>query len=155
VVLMAKFVFRVQAALDMRRKQEDEAKQALASAETRKREAEARRDEAHQALQSTLDRATQAEHEAGDVHARQWYRNWIVAQRQELERRRTVVAARDADVRQATAVAQDAYKKRRILERLRDRSHATFLDAERREEQKMFDEIGSLRFSIDKHGGIS
>jgi flagellar FliJ protein len=152
---MAKFVFRVQAALDMRRKQEDEAKQALAAAETRRREAQGQFDQAHDALQATLARATDAEHQPGDVNARVWYRNWIGAQRLELERRRAIVAARDADVRDAKKLAQEAYKKRRILERLKDRSHTTFLDAERREEQKMFDELGSLRFSIDKRGGIS
>lgn len=152
---MAKFVFRVQAALDMRCKQEDEAKQVLAAAETRRREAQAHCDQARDALTETIGRATEAERQPGDVNSRVWYRNWIGAQRLELERRQTTVAARDADVRDAKKVAQEAYKKRRILERLKDRSHVTFLDAERREEQKMFDEFGSIRFSIDKQGGVS
>ena len=46
--------------------------------------------------------------------------------------------------RDAKKLAQEAYKKRRILERLKDRSHVTFLDDERRQEQKMFDDLGSI-----------
>ena len=151
---MAKFAFRLQAALDMRRKQEDEAKQVLAAAETRKREAEARRDRAQGALEQALQRAAEAEHQPGDVNARLWYRNWIVARRLELERLQVEVAAREAEVRAATKAAQEAYRKRRILERLKERSHAAFLDTERREEQKVFDELGSLRFSIGRRGGF-
>ena len=62
---MAKFVFRVQAALDMRRKQEDEAKQALAAAETRRREAQAHCDQARDALTATIERATRSGATAG------------------------------------------------------------------------------------------
>jgi flagellar protein FliJ len=146
---MAKFVFRVQVALDLRRKQEDEAKQALAVAETRKSEAERQRDETRLAIEETLAKARAA---ATDVTLRLWYRNWIAAQRMELERRELVVVQREADVKEAVKVAQEAYRKRRMLERMRERAHATFLADERREEQKAFDDLGSLRFSMNKRG---
>lgn len=152
---MGKFVFRVQVALDLRRRQEDDAKKALAVAESKKLEAERLRDEARLALERTLSRGREAVDQAGDVTLRVWYRNWIAAQRLELERREQVVAQRDADARQAVKAAQEAYRRRRMLERLRERAHATFLVDERREEQKVFDDLGSLRFSIDKRGGLS
>lgn len=152
---MARFVFRVQVALDLRRRQEDEAKKALAVAESKKLEAERHRDEVRRAIAQTLSRGREAEDRAGDVTLRVWYRNWIAAQRLELERREQVVVQRDADARQAVTVAQEAYRKRRMLERLRERAHTTFLVDERREEQKVFDDLGSLRFSIDKRGGLS
>lgn len=149
---MAKFVFKVQVALDLRRKQEDEAKQALAVAETRKLEAERLRDETKRAIEETLERGRQA---AADMTLRLWYRNWIAAQRQELERRELVIVQRAADVELAVKRAQEAYRKRRMLERMRERAHTTFLADERREEQKVFDELGSLRFSLKKRGGLS
>lgn len=152
---MARFVFRVQAALDLRRRQEDDAKQALAAAETRKLEAERRCDETRRAIEQTLTRGREAEERAGDMTLRLWYRNWITAQRLELERREQVVVQRDADVREAVTRAQEAYRKRRMLERLRERAQATFLADERREEQKMFDDLGSLRFAVNKRGGLS
>ena len=65
---MAKFVFRVQAALDLRRKQEDEAKQVLAAAETRRSEAAGpMRRGARRRSQATVERATDAERQPGDV----------------------------------------------------------------------------------------
>jgi flagellar export protein FliJ len=152
---MAKFVFRVQAALDLRRRQEDEARHALALAEAGKRDAEHRRDEVRHAMEETWARGRAVEERAGDVTLRVWYRHWIAAQRLELARREQVVVQRDAEVRDAVRQAQDAHRRRRMLERLRERAHAAFVDGERRDEQKVFDDLGSLRFSINKRGGLS
>jgi flagellar FliJ protein len=152
---MAKFVFRVQVALDLRRRQEDEARQALARAESRKAEAERLRDDTRRAIEETLARGRQAEQRAGDVTVRLWYRNWITAQRLELARREQAVADRDTDLRQAVKRAQEAYRRRRMLERLRERAHTAFLAGERREEQKVLDELGALRFSLNRRGGPS
>lgn len=149
---MAAFRFRMQTALDLRMRQEDEAKAALAAAETARLAAERQRDEARQALEQTLDRSRAAEGRTGDVTERLWYRNWIVAQRREVERRQQALAAREATVRDATAVAQAAHQKRRILERLKDRAAATFGAEERRQEQKGFDELGTLRFTMNTRG---
>ncbi len=149
---MAVFRFRMQTALDLRVRQEDEAKAALAVAETARIEAERRRDEARAALDATLARSREAEGRAGDVTERLWYRNWIVAQRHEVERRQQALATREAVVREATAAAQAAHQKRRILERLKDRAAAAFGAEERRQEQKVFDELGTLRFTISTRG---
>jgi flagellar biosynthesis chaperone FliJ len=42
-----------------------------------------------------------------------------------------------------------------MLERLRERSQTAFLDGERRDEQKVFDDLGSLRFTVNRRGGLS
>jgi flagellar export protein FliJ len=89
------------------------------------------------------------------VTVRLWYRNWITAQRLELARREQAVADRDTDLRQAVKRAQEAYRRRRMLERLRERAHTAFLAGERREEQKVLDELGALRFSLNRRGGPS
>lgn len=149
---MATFRFRLQTALDLRLRQEDEAKAALAAAESARIAAERGRDEARRALEQTLDRSRDAEGRAGDITERLWYRNWIVAQRYEVERRQQALAAREAAVREATAVAQAAHQKRRILERLKDRAAASFGAEERRQEQKVFDDLGVLRFTMSRRG---
>jgi flagellar export protein FliJ len=152
---VARFVFRVQAALDLRRRQEDAAKQALALAESHKLEAEHARDEARTTLETSLQRAHDAEGRAGDVTERLWYRNWIAAKRRELDRRQQTVAEREAEVRRAEGVARDAYRKRRMLERLREHAHGAFVAGERRDEQKVFDDLGTLRYSMKRRGGYS
>lgn len=149
---MAAFRFRLQTALDLRFRQEDEAKAALALAETRRAEASARRDDAHAALSATLERSLEAEGRTGELTERLWYRNWIVAQRHEVERRQHELDAREATVRQATAVAQEAHRKRRVLERLKARAAASFGAEERRQEQKGFDDLGTLRFTTARRG---
>jgi flagellar FliJ protein len=149
---MGVFRFRMQTALDLRVRQEDEAKAALAAAETARREAEQQRDAARAALDATLARSREAESRTGDVTERLWYRNWIVAQRHEVERRQQALVAREAIVREATSAAQAAHQKRRILERLKDRAAASFGAEEHRQEQKVFDELGTLRFTIATRG---
>jgi flagellar FliJ protein len=149
---MAAFRFRLQPALDLRVRQEDEARAALARAESARRTAERQRDEASEALQQAMARSREAEARSGDMTERLWYRNWIVAQRHDVQRRQQVLAGREAAVGQATAVAQDAHRKRRILERLKDRAVARFDVEQRREEQKGFDDLGTIRFTLAKRG---
>jgi flagellar FliJ protein len=149
---MASFRFRLQTALDVRQRQEDEAKAELAHAESLRNAAERHRDAARAALDQTLARSRDAESRAGDLTERLWYRNWIVAQRHEVERRQEALASREAVVREATAAAQDAHRKRRILERLKDRAVTRFGTAQRRDEQKGFDDLGTIRFTMAKRG---
>lgn len=150
---MATFRFRLQTALDLRVREEDEAKAALAAAETARKTARDRRDAAQASLDGSLRRSRDAERRTAVLTERLWYRNWIVAQRQEAERHQQALAACEDVVRQATAAAQEAHRRRRILERLRERAVASFDLAERREEQKVFDELGTVRFTIAKRGG--
>lgn len=149
---MARFAFRLQAALDLRKRQEDEARVALAHAETRKRDAERERDAALAALAASMSRGREADSRPGDLTERVWYRNWILGQRREVERRQRRVDASGEEVRQATARAQQAYRKRRMLEKLRERAVTTFDQVERREEQKALNDLGTLRHSLARRG---
>jgi flagellar FliJ protein len=149
---MARFTFRLQVALDLRRRQEDEARTALAAAEMRKRDAERERDVAAAALEGAMSRAREADGRSGPLTERLWYRNWILAQRREVDRRQRGVDAAADEVRQATARAQQAYRKRRMLEKLRERSVRGFDAAERRDEQKAIDDLGTLRHDLARRG---
>jgi flagellar export protein FliJ len=146
---MKRFVFRAQAALDLRRKQEDEAKRALAVAELQEREAQSALDAAQKGLDDMLQRAGQG-HASDDLTAHIWRRNWVVGQRQLIDRCRMVLRERHAAVVEATRLAQLAGRKAKSLERFRDRAWRQHTREDAREEQKALDELGVIRFALGR-----
>jgi flagellar FliJ protein len=149
---MKRFAFRAQAALDLRRRQEDDARRELAAAEARAREAAASLAHAIDSLNEVLQRGGEQEARGGDVAARIWYRNWIVGQRQRIARCRQVLLERQAAVAEAARCAQLARRKVRTLERFRERAWRHYLREESREEQKALDELGTVRFALRRTG---
>lgn len=141
---MAGFVFRAAAALDLRRRKEDLARQAWADACSALERAERQLAAAQDALAQTLV-------EAATVHdpARQaWYRAWITRQRVEITHRRSAVEERRAAREAAVLVLNAAHRDVRALERLRDRTRAAWQLAQRRAEQKELDWLGSVRYAL-------
>ena len=141
---MARFVFRAEAALNLRRQQEQAATHAWV--------------EAAGTLEAARQAAADADHAVGvglsdgaDVHdpgRRAWHRNWIVRlQQQAAERRRRVVACQvavDAAVARLHAARRDV----KALERLRARALSAWQLAERRAEQKEMDWLGSVKYAL-------
>jgi hypothetical protein len=74
---MAKFLFRAEPALTMRRKLEDEARLVLADAQRRAYLAEDALRQAEDSLRDAIRRACEAEAQATDPVLAIWYRNWI------------------------------------------------------------------------------
>lgn len=144
---MAIFRFRAAAALEARRRQEDDAlaectrKDGLKSAaDARCTAIETRRREAAQALVG-------AQEQGQDSSTQGWHRNWIAGLSAAA-----VVAARDAAgaaeaVAHARRAWQEARKKRLVLERLRDRAWRRFRHEETRREQRVIDELARVRFT--------
>ncbi len=149
---MRRFVFRAQVALDLRRRQEDEAQRALALAEGRLGAAQSALGAARDALATTMRRAGDADGQA-DVALQVWYRNWIVRQKQDIARATQAVAACQADVDQAKARVMVARRKRKSLERFRERALTAFERAQDLDERKALDALGTLRFALAKQGG--
>jgi len=100
---MAKFIFRAQAALDLRRKQEDAARLALAEAQARLREAEEALARSEGQVADALARARNMEAEAADPTLAIWYRNWIHRLRREVARCVQILDGRQADAKAAEA----------------------------------------------------
>jgi flagellar protein FliJ len=143
---MPAYRFRAQAALDLRRKQDDEAQRALGEARRATLLAQRVVQRAEEDLAKSLRLAREKEGEPANVALAIWYRNWM--RRQKL----TIVAARQAldrqrDVERAAAEqAAQARRRLRSLERLRDRTWQAFLMVERRVEQKELDQLGTLQY---------
>lgn len=145
---MPKFVFRAEAALTLRRKQEDAARLALAEAQQRAREAEASLARAEAEERDALDRSRENEAQATDPTLAIWYRNWIKRVQREVARCGQVLDGRRADVLDAERKVMEAHRGVRVLERLRDRKWTDYQAGERRDEQKSLDMLGVLQFAM-------
>jgi flagellar export protein FliJ len=150
---MKRFVFRAAAALELRRRQYDEAQRDLAGAEAGRMTALQQLEDAREKLSGMLEHGQREEERVGDLTMRLWYRNWIAGQRSQVERCRVVLTRREREVKDATERALVAHRKRKALERFHDRALATWQDAARREEQKVIDELASTRYARRRAGG--
>jgi flagellar export protein FliJ len=145
---MAKFIFRAQVALDLRRKQEDVARLALAEAQSRLRDAERAHADAETRVADALTSARDTEAEASDPTLAIWYRNWIHRLRREVARCVQILDGRQADAKAAEAKALEARRAVRVIEKLRERAWDAHTTRERREEQKALDLLGVMQYAI-------
>ena len=140
------FRFRAAAALDVRRTQEDAARLALAKAETERDLARQRTDDAKAEVRQDGERLVAVQLAGTESWRVLWHRAWIDRQRREV-----AVRAREADTRAAEAVqaqqaAQEAVKRRRVLERLRDRAFRKHRRAADEQHVREMNELATLRF---------
>ena len=148
------FRLRAQPALDLRIKQDDLAQKAAADAETRRNRARDARDAAVRAVADSIARANDdVGRNPADASMRTWYRNWIVAKRQGLARCERDLEVRERELRDAQQAAIETRKKRRALEKFRERRLDTYEQGEHREEARALDELGTLRFALRSRGG--
>jgi flagellar export protein FliJ len=145
---MAKFIFRAEAALTLRRKQEEAARLSLADAQQQAQLAEAQLARAETAERDALARSREAEAQATDLVLAIWYRNWIKRQQREVARCAQVLDGRRAEVMEAERKVMEAHKGVRVLERLRGRKWSDYQTGERREEQKALDLLGVLQYAM-------
>jgi flagellar FliJ protein len=145
---MARFIFRAEPALTMRRKVEDEARLVLADAQRRAYLAESELRQAQESLIDATRRACENEAQATDPTLAIWYRNWIKRQQREVARSAQVLDGRRAEVGQAEQRVMEAHKAVRALEKLRQRALDEFTDNERRTEQKEIDLLGVMQYAM-------
>jgi flagellar export protein FliJ len=140
------FRFRAAAALDLQRKREDEARLALARAEAAVEAAALRVAEADQAIGREGDDFIAVQRGGAPAWLLTWHRSWIDRQHQERDaRRQEVAAAREAADRAAAAV-REAHRRRRTLERLRDRAWRRHQLESDRHDTRQINELAGLRF---------
>jgi len=143
---MSVFRFRAQVALDLRRKQDDDAQRAFGAARQARLAAERVAEGEERALAEGNLRASIEEAREWDTSRAVWYRNWMRRQQQVIAAALARVEERRQDELAAADRALEARRRVRALERLRDRPWKAFQTEEQRREQKEFDILGGLRY---------
>jgi flagellar biosynthesis chaperone FliJ len=140
------FRFRAAAALDVRRKQEDAARLVAAEAETARETARQRAEDARSAALADGERLVAAQSAGVEAWRVQWHRAWIEQQRREAIARAGEAEKRTAEAAVAQRAVQEAFKRRRVLERLRDRASRKFRRAADQQHVREMNELATLRF---------
>ncbi len=142
---MRPFVFRAQAALDLRQRRDDDAKRALAEANAAVSQAEGRLQAAIEARERAFAEAGAALASATSAQSAVWYRNWITGHQRDVAGRQDDLTRRRDDAQAARERATRTHVDLRVLERLKERARRTYDAAVQREEQKAIDWLAVLR----------
>lgn len=142
---MARFVFRAQAALDLRRRRYDAEQQACAGARLAVERAERDAREAEARVAAAQQDAMRAD---GDGDGREWHRNWISGCRHHLGQQHRRLDGRREELTDAERRVLDARRALRALERLKERALAAHLERERLDEQKALDWLGTIQYAL-------
>lgn len=143
---MTVFRFRAQAALDLRRRQHDEARRRLADAERAVEAAQQALDEIDAAIAATRAQAGELLADPARQHELEWHRLWELRLQQERAQRVSNLAAcrTEADVRRTECLR--ARQRVDSLERWRDRAAHAYAGQERATERKLMDTLATTRF---------
>ena len=152
---MAKFIFRAEAALGMRRKKEDEARLIMADAQRRAQLAEEDLQRAQQRVIDATRRAAEEERQATDPVLAIWYRNWIKKQQRDVARGAQVLDGRRAEVQAAEQRVMEAHRAVRALEKLKEKAWDRYTHDERKTEQKEIDLLGVMQYAMRHRGDRS
>jgi flagellar export protein FliJ len=143
---MKPFSFRAEAALDLRRKQEDQARRALADAQTAHEAAQARALAADISARQAADEFLTAQQHGTDAWRFGWHQSWIAKLRLEADACQRATAISAGHVERATASVVVAHQKRRTLERLRERARKRYDVEATREHTREMNALAGLRF---------
>ena len=144
---MAVFRFRAAAALDARRRQEDDALAECTRKDGLKRAAEARCEQVAVQQKDAGRALIESQEQGQDSGTQSWHRNWIAGLSVAASVAATNAAEAAHEMEAARRVWQAARKKRLVLERLRDRAWRRFRHEEALREQKVIDELARVRFT--------
>lgn len=142
-----RFTFRAQAALDLRKRQDDDAQRALAELTAARRTAEQAVEDATAAVDRAMLVARDAQKAAQPAAVQEWHRNWIVSRRDERDARCATLTERQHAERQAQTLAADTRRRLRSLERWFDRAWRAYQRDARRAEQRELDALGAMRYA--------
>jgi flagellar biosynthesis chaperone FliJ len=144
---MRPFEFRAQAALELRRREHDDALRRRAAAEAALAAAEAAIADAEAVIVAADHQRAALIREPVVEYARlQWHQAWrlrCVHERTQLQARRS---ERDQELQQATLHVSQTHRRVRSLERLREHAQAAWARAEQHEERKTMDALATSRF---------
>jgi len=143
---MKHFRFRAQAALELRRREDDAATRVLAQAERQLRQARALLTEVDGRITDARRQLMDGPGGVASLADARWHRSWIV--RLDMERRAATerVVAREGAVAAALLARRRTHQRLESLERFREKA----LDRHEAEgeaaEQKLLDALGTMRY---------
>jgi flagellar export protein FliJ len=146
---MARFRFRAQAALDLRRRQFDEARRELADAERVRDQQRLKVERAAAALVAARGAGTASARRAGSITEWHWYRIWILRLEHERTAEQDVLRARETVVEERRIACLEARQRYESLERFREKALEAFDAAEAAAERKLVDELATRRFLVE------
>lgn len=144
---MAIFRFRAAAALEARRRQEDDAAAECTRKDGLKHVADRRCVEIDTQRRDASDAQMAALEDGQDSATQGWHRNWITGLSAAAQTAAVDAAKAAKAVEDARRIWQEARKKRLVLERLRERALKRFRHEEAQREQKVIDELARVRFT--------
>jgi flagellar hook capping protein FlgD len=147
---VSEFRFRAAAALELRQKQEDEARIDLLRAESALQEAEVRVRASDDAVVREGDAYVALERQGAPAWLIAWHRSWMTKQRLDRDSCRRNAAALAATAQRIAGRVQELHKKRRVLERLRDRNWRAHRLAVDRHDLAKMNELAGLRFTTQR-----
>ena len=143
---MRPFKFRAQVALELRRREHDEALRKRAAAETALTAADAAIASAEGVIVAADEQCAAAMTGVVEYSLIQWHRAWrvrCVEERTRLQGRR---AQHDQELRRAADHVYHTHRRVRSLERLREVALTQWLRAEQQDERKTMDALAASRF---------
>ena len=142
---MKRFVFRAQAAIDLRQREYDDARRVLARASLDLRAAQDVWSEARDRHAGAHARWAGEMTQGIDPARSQWYRFWIARLEHESAVCATAVSARERDVALASAACVTTRQRLEALQRFREKAQHAWARAAAAEEQKQIDALATLR----------
>jgi flagellar export protein FliJ len=143
---VAKFNFRAQAAIDLRRREYDEARRLMASTDSDLRAAQHAVALAQQRAVEARTQWALAVQQAIPLAEQQWHRCWIVRLDSDSKAAGRTAAVRQADHARASLACMTAKQRLESLERFKEKALHAWRDLAAKNEQKELDARATMRF---------
>lgn len=145
---MKAFRFRAASALELRKRHEDTARLVLTRAQNVASVADQRLAVARTSLDDARAQLLAVQSAGAPAWLIGWHRSWIVQRSRDVDTCEQHAATAQSMVAKASAVLREAHKKRRVLERLRDRLAARHARVVEQQELAHMNELATMRYLI-------
>ena len=154
---MKPFHFRAARVLDLRKREEDDARVVFGRANAVQHAAATRLTSVQEAAEEGRAKCLEVYEIGAPAWLVGWHQSWMTKQRLDVSARTRELAAATERVAAATAALRIAHRKRRVLERLRDRAWRRYQVEAARDEAREMNLLAGLRYlaqAADTEGAL-